>query len=92
MTALELLAPAKNLACGIAAIDHGADAVYIGAPKFGARAAVGNSIEDIRALCDYAHQYGAKIYVTLNTIVYDEELEEAQIHFLCEITLTLKHN
>ena len=78
MTALELLAPAKNLACGIAAIDHGADAVYIGAPKFGARAAVGNSIEDIRALCDYAHQYGAKIYVTLNTIVYDEELEEAQ--------------
>jgi putative protease len=78
VTALELLAPAKNLACGIAAIDHGADAVYIGAPKFGARAAVGNSIEDIRALCDYAHQYGAKIYVTLNTIVYDEELEEAQ--------------
>ena len=56
MTALELLAPAKNLACGIAAIDHGADAVYIGAPKFGARAAVGNSIDDIRQLCDYAHQ------------------------------------
>ena len=76
MTPLELLAPAKNLACGIAAIDHGADAVYIGAPKFGARAAVGNSIDDIRQLCEYAHQFGAKIYVTLNTIVYDDELDE----------------
>jgi len=76
VTPLELLAPAKNLACGIAAIDHGADAVYIGAPKFGARAAVGNSIDDIRQLCDYAHQFGAKIYVTLNTIVYDNELDE----------------
>ena len=78
MRALELLAPAKNLACGIAAIDHGADAVYIGAPKYGARAAVGNSIDDIRALCDYAHPFGAKVYVTLNTIVYDEELEEVK--------------
>ena len=76
MTPLELLAPAKNLACGIAAIDHGADAVYIGAPKFGARAAVGNSIDDVRQLCDYAHLFGAKIYVTLNTIVYDNELDE----------------
>ena len=76
MTPLELLAPAKNLACGIAAIDHGADAVYIGAPKFGARAAVGNSIDDIRQFCEYAHQFGAKIYVTLNTIVYDDELDE----------------
>ena len=76
MTQLELLAPAKNLACGIAAIDHGADAVYIGAPKYGARAAVGNSVDDIRQLCDYAHQFGAKVYVTLNTIVYDDELDE----------------
>jgi putative protease len=76
VTPLELLAPAKNLACGIAAIDHGADAVYIGAPKFGARAAVGNSIDDVRQLCDYAHLFGAKIYVTLNTIVYDNELDE----------------
>ena len=82
MTPLELLAPAKNLACGIAAIDHGADAVYIGAPKFGARAAVGNSIDDIRQLCDYAHQFGAKIYVTLNTIVYDNELDE--VHHLID--------
>jgi len=87
VTPLELLAPAKNLACGIAAIDHGADAVYIGAPKFGARAAVGNSIDDIRQLCEYAHQFGAKIYVTLNTIVYDDELDEVHqlIDHLAEI-------
>ncbi len=75
MTSLELLAPAKNLACGIAAIDHGADAVYIGAPRFGARAAAGNSIEDISQLCSYAHLFGAKVYVTLNTIIYDDEIE-----------------
>jgi len=74
LTSLELLAPAKNLACGIAAIDHGADAVYIGAPRFGARAAAGNSIEDICQLCRYAHLYGAKVYVTLNTIIYDAEI------------------
>ena len=78
MTSLELLAPAKNLACGIAAIDHGADAVYIGAPRFGARAAAGNSIDDIRQLCSYAHQYGAKVYVTLNTIVYDDEIKSVR--------------
>ena len=75
MTSLELLAPAKNLVCGIAAIDHGADAVYIGAPRFGARAAAGNSIEDIGQLCSYAHLFGAKVYVTLNTIIYDDETE-----------------
>lgn len=75
MQSLELLAPAKNLECGIAAIDHGADAVYIGAQKFGARVAAGNSVDDIRALCRYAHQYGAKVYVTVNTIIYDDELE-----------------
>ena len=74
MTRLELLAPAKNLACGMAAIDHGADAVYIGAPRFGARAAAGNSVEDIAELCRYAHQFGARVYVTVNTIVYDDEL------------------
>jgi len=75
LRALELLAPAKNLEYGIAAIDHGADAVYIGASRFGARAAVGNSVDDIRKLCDYAHPFGAKVYVTVNTIIYDEELE-----------------
>ena len=75
---IELLSPAKDLNCGIEAINHGADAVYIGAPKFGARAAAGNSLEDIRELCDYAHLYGARIYVTLNTILKEEELEEAE--------------
>jgi len=78
MRKLELLAPAKNLECGIAAVDHGADAVYIGAPRFGARAAVGNSIDDIRQLCVYAHQYGVRVYVTVNTIIYDGELDAAR--------------
>lgn len=76
MPTLELLAPAKNLECGIAAIDHGADAVYIGASRFGARASAGNSIEDIDRLCRYAHQYGAKVFVTVNTIIYDDEMKE----------------
>ena len=78
MTSLELLAPAKNLACGIAAIDHGADAVYIGASRFGARSAAGNSLDDIRQLCDYAHPFGVKVYVTVNTILYDEELDNVR--------------
>ncbi len=78
MTSLELLAPAKNLACGIAAIDHGADAVYIGAPRFGARSTAGNSVDDIKRLCDYAHPYGVKIYVTVNTIIYDDELDDTR--------------
>lgn len=75
---IELLSPAKDLNCGIEAINHGADAVYIGAPKFGARSAAGNSLDDIRELCEYAHLYGARIYVTLNTILKEEELEEAE--------------
>ena len=75
---IELLAPAKNLECGIAAIDHGADAVYIGAPRFGARAAAGNSLEDIAELVKYAHLYKVRIYVTLNTILKDEELPETE--------------
>lgn len=74
---LELLAPAKNLQCGIEAISHGADAVYIGAGKFGARAAAGNSIENIGQLCKYAHVFGAKVYVTVNTLLHDDELDEA---------------
>lgn len=76
MNTLELLAPAKNLECGIAAIDHGADAVYIGAPRFGARASAGNSIDDIAELCRHAHRYGARVFVTVNTIIYDDELED----------------
>lgn len=75
---IELLAPAKNLECGIAAIDHGADAVYIGAPRFGARASAGNSVNDIRTLADYAHLYHARVYVTVNTILRDEELVETE--------------
>ena len=78
MRSLELLAPAKNLACGLAAIEHGADAVYIGAPRFGARAAAGNSIDDIHTLCQHAHQFSAKVYVTVNTIIYDKELDATQ--------------
>jgi 23S rRNA 5-hydroxycytidine C2501 synthase len=78
MKKLELLAPAKNLECGIIAIQHGADAVYIGAQKFGARADAGNSVDDIKLLCDYAHQFAAKVYVTVNTIIYDNELEEVE--------------
>ena len=76
VTELELLAPAKNLECGKAAIDHGADAVYIGATRFGARAAAGNSVADIAELCRYAHLFQAKVYVTVNTIIYDDELED----------------
>ena len=76
--ALELLTPAKNLACGIAAIDHGADAVFIGAECLGARAAAGNSVEDIAALCAYAHQFRVKVYVTLNTIIYNHETASTQ--------------
>lgn len=78
MRSIELLSPAKDLTCGIEAINHGADAVYIGAPRFGARSAAGNTIEDIQSLCDYAHLYDARIYVALNTILKDEELEEAE--------------
>ena len=75
---IELLALAKNLECGMEAINHGADAVYIGAPRFGARAASGNSLEDIEALVRYAHLYRVRIYVTVNTILKDEELAETE--------------
>ncbi|MBR3433094.1 MAG: U32 family peptidase [Bacteroidaceae bacterium] len=78
MTSIELLSPARNLECGIAAVDHGADAVYIGAARFGARALAGNSVQDIARLCAYAHPFGVKVYVTVNTILYDEELRDTQ--------------
>ena len=74
---IELLAPAKNIHCGIAAINHGADAVYIGGPLFGARAAASNSLADIEHLVAYAHQFRAKVYVALNTLVHDDELDRA---------------
>ena len=75
---IELLSPARDLHCGIEAIRHGADAVYIGGPNFGARAAAGNSVDDIAQLCRYAHLFRARVYVTLNTILWDRELAEAE--------------
>ena len=77
MRQLELLAPARDLQIGIAAIDCGADAVYIAGPQFGARQAAGNEISDIKLLCDHAHKFGARIFITLNTILYDSELKDA---------------
>jgi putative protease len=74
---IELLSPAKDLESGKAAINFGADAVYIGALKFGARLAAGNSISDIAKLISYAHRYWAKVYIALNTILFDNELDEA---------------
>jgi 23S rRNA 5-hydroxycytidine C2501 synthase len=75
---LELLAPAKNADFGIEAIRHGADAVYIGGPAFGARYGAGNTIEDIARLCEFAHRFRARVFVALNTILRDDELEEAR--------------
>ena len=74
---LELLSPAKSYEQGAAAIDHGADAVYVGAPSFGARAAAGNSIEDIELLVGHAHRFHAKVFVTVNTLLFDDEVEAA---------------
>ena len=78
MTPIELLAPAKTADIGIEAIRHGADAVYIGAYAFGARAAAGNSVEDIERLVRFAHQYKTKVYVTVNTLVFDKEMTEVE--------------
>ena len=75
---IELLAPARNRECGIEAIKHGADAVYIGAARFGARAAAGNSVEDIAELARFAHLYYARVYVTVNTILKDSELADTE--------------
>jgi putative protease len=76
---IELLSPAKDYACGVAAINAGADAVYIGGPKFGARTAASNSIRDIVSLIQYAHQFRARVYVALNTIIFDKEIEEVKV-------------
>jgi putative protease len=78
MRQIELLAPARDADCGIEAIRHGADAVYIGGPAFGARAAAANTVDDIRRLCDEAHLFGARVYVTVNTILWDSELTAAR--------------
>lgn len=75
---IELLCPAKNLETGIAAINHGADAIYIGYQSFGAREAAGNPLNDIESLIQYAHLYHSRVYITLNTILYDSEMDEVQ--------------
>lgn len=75
---IELLAPARDLACARAAIDHGADAVYIGAPQFGARKAAANTLDDIRAVVAYAHTFGCRVHVTLNTVLHDNEVADAR--------------
>ena len=75
---LELLAPAKDAEQGIAAIDHGADAIYIGAPLFGARSSARNNIEDIERLVKYAHIFGSKVFATVNTLIFDNELNDAR--------------
>ena len=75
---IELLAPAGNADIAIEAVKHGADAVYIGAESFGARSAAGNSLSDIARAVDFAHRYLAKIYVTVNTIIYDNELSAVE--------------
>lgn len=77
MQLLELLAPARDREVAFAAIDCGADAVYIGGPDHGARASASNSVEDIRAVCEYAHRFRAKVYVTFNTLIYENELDRA---------------
>ena len=78
MKTVELLAPAKDYASASAAVDYGADAVYIGGAKFGARQAAGNSAEEIARVVEYAHRYGVRVHATLNTLVWDDELEEAE--------------
>lgn len=78
MQKIELLSPAKNIAIGMAAINNGADAVYIGAPAFSARKAAANTSNDIAALTEYAHKYYSRVFVALNTILYDNELAEAE--------------
>ena len=78
MTSLELLAPARTAEIGIAAVDCGADAVYIAGPAFGARQAAGNSVEDVERLCRYAHRFGVRVFAPVNTILYEEDLPAAR--------------
>lgn len=77
MHTIELLAPARDYDTARAAVDYGADALYMGGPRFGARYAAGNSIDDLARAAEYAHRYGVRVHCTLNTIIYDEELREA---------------
>ena len=75
---VELLAPARDYDTARAAVDYGADALYMGGPRFGARYSAGNSIDDVARVVEYAHRYGVRVHCTLNTIIYDEELREAE--------------
>ena len=75
---IELLAPARNADVAFAAITHGADAVYMGASRFGARAQAGNSVDDVARVCDFAHMFRARVYATVNTIIYDHELRQVE--------------
>ena len=77
LKSVELLAPAKDFQSAVAAVDYGADAVYIGGAKFGARYAAGNSAGEIARVVEYAHRYGVRVHATLNTLIYDDELEAA---------------
>ena len=78
MRYIELLSPAKDYDTARAAVDHGADAIYMGAARFGARRAAANSLEDVARTVEYAHQYGVRVHSTLNTVLYDEELSDAE--------------
>ena len=75
---VELLSPAQDAASGMAAVRAGADAVYIGGPRFGARSKANNSIEEIASLCDYAHLFNVRVYATLNTLLHDKDLSDAE--------------
>ena len=85
MRRIELLAPAKDLEAAVAAIDHGADAVYMGGARFGARRAAANSVEDVARAAEYAHRYGARLYAALNTVIFEDELAAAEAASVAEV-------
>ena len=87
MRYIELLSPAKDYDTARAAVDHGADAIYMGAARFGARRAAANSLEDVARTVEYAHQYGVRVHSTLNTVLYDDELADAE-HMAHELIAT----
>ena len=74
MRTIELLSPAKDLAAAVAAVDYGADAIYMGGSRFGARRAAANSVDDIARAAEYAHRYGVRVHAALNTVLFDDEL------------------
>ncbi len=78
MRTIELLSPAKDLAAAVAAVDYGADAIYMGGSRFGARRAAANSVDDIARAAEYAHRYGVRVHAALNTVLFDDELEAAE--------------